>query len=142
MLLLGSEMRDIKSSITRSNKFSPHQSTGPRQLISQRRGQQHSSPGQTRYITCEHGDAYIEGRIQPHFDVLKARHFDSSWNWVHQDALLMWYDTTFNRRTTVDHEITAHCNFFPFKFAPIALHPTLCWLDVSSLLRVPPLLVG
>jgi len=39
-------------------------------------------------ITCEHGDTYIEG-IQPCFDVLKARHFDSSWNWVRQDALLM-----------------------------------------------------
>jgi len=29
-----------------------------------------------------------------------------------------------------------------FKFALIALYPTLCWLDVSSLLCVPPLLVG
>ena len=38
-------------------------------------------------INCEHGNAYIEG-IQPRFDILKARHFDSSWNWVHQDALL------------------------------------------------------
>jgi len=34
--------------------------------------------------TRDHGDAYIEG-----VDVLKARHFDSSWNWVRQDALLM-----------------------------------------------------
>jgi fatty acid synthase subunit alpha len=30
-------------------------------------------------ITKEHGDAYIDG-IQPAFDPLKARHFDSSWN--------------------------------------------------------------
>jgi 3-oxoacyl-ACP reductase-like protein len=45
-------------------------------------------------INCEHGDAYIEG-IQPHFDILKARHFDSSWNWVRQDALLMYYDIIF-----------------------------------------------
>ena len=59
-------------------------------------------------ITREHGDAYIEG-IQPHFDVLKARHFDSSWNWVRQDALLMFYDIIFGRLTTVDREITARC---------------------------------
>ena len=59
-------------------------------------------------INREHGDAYIEG-IQPRFDVLKARHFDSSWNWVRQDALLMYYDIIFGRLTTVDREITARC---------------------------------
>jgi fatty acid synthase subunit alpha len=57
-------------------------------------------------INNEHGDAYIEG-IQPRFDILKARHFDSSWNWVRQDALLMYYDIIFGRLTTVDREITA-----------------------------------
>ena len=36
-------------------------------------------------ITREHGDTYIDG-IQPTFDPRKARHFDSSWNWVRQDA--------------------------------------------------------
>ncbi|GLB40343.1 putative protein with domain of unknown function (DUF1729) [Lyophyllum shimeji] len=59
-------------------------------------------------ITREHGDTYIEG-IQPRFDPLKARHFDSSWNWVRQDALLMYYDIIFGRLTTVDREITARC---------------------------------
>ena len=59
-------------------------------------------------ITKEHGDTYIDG-IQPAFDVLKARHFDSSWNWVRQDALLMFYDIIFGRLTTVDREITARC---------------------------------
>ncbi|KAF8753393.1 fatty acid synthase [Rhizoctonia solani] len=38
-------------------------------------------------IAKEHGDAYIQG-IQPIFEPLKARHFNSSWNWVRQDALL------------------------------------------------------
>jgi fatty acid synthase subunit beta len=32
-------------------------------------------------IAREHGDDYIQG-IQPIFTPLKARHFDSSWNWV------------------------------------------------------------
>ena len=59
-------------------------------------------------INREHGYAYIEG-IQPRFDILKARHFDSSWNWVRQDALLMYYDIIFGRLTTVDREITARC---------------------------------
>jgi len=59
-------------------------------------------------ITKEHGDIYIEG-IQPRFDAMKARHFDSSWNWVRQDALLMYYDIIFGRLTTVDREITARC---------------------------------
>ena len=59
-------------------------------------------------IAKEHGDTYIEG-IQPVFDPLKARRFDSSWNWVRQDALLMYYDIIFGRLTTVDREITARC---------------------------------
>jgi fatty acid synthase subunit alpha len=48
-----------------------------------------------------HGDTYIEG-IQPIFKVPKARHFDFSWNWVRQDAILMFYDIIFRRLTTVD----------------------------------------
>ncbi|KAL5526485.1 FAS2 [Sanghuangporus sanghuang] len=59
-------------------------------------------------ITREHGDLYLDG-IQPAFDPLKARHFDSSWNWVRQDALLMFYDIIFGRLTEVDREITARC---------------------------------
>jgi fatty acid synthase subunit alpha, fungi type len=59
-------------------------------------------------IAKEHGDTYIEG-IQPVFDPLKARRFDSSWNWVRQDALVMYYDIIFGRLTTVDRAITARC---------------------------------
>jgi fatty acid synthase subunit alpha, fungi type len=59
-------------------------------------------------IAKEHGDTYVDG-IQPVFDPLKARHFDSAWNWVRQDALLMFYDIIFGRLTTVDREITARC---------------------------------
>lgn len=59
-------------------------------------------------ITREHGDSYIEG-IQPRFDPLKARHFDSSWNWARQDALLIFYDIIHGRLTTVDRELTARC---------------------------------
>ncbi len=51
-------------------------------------------------IARKHGDSYVEG-IQPSFDVLKARHFDSSWNWVPQDALLMFYDVLFGKLKTL-----------------------------------------
>ena len=51
---------------------------------------------------------YIGG-IQPRFDILQARHFDSSWNRVRLDALPMYYDMIFSRLTTVDREITARC---------------------------------
>jgi len=59
-------------------------------------------------VAREHGDTYVQG-IMPVFDPLKARHFDSAWNWVRQDALLMFYDIIFGRLTTVDREITARC---------------------------------
>lgn len=36
--------------------------------------------------TVEHGDAYAKG-ILPKFDVLKARKYDSYWNWAIQDLL-------------------------------------------------------
>ncbi|TFK27788.1 fatty acid synthetase alpha subunit [Coprinopsis marcescibilis] len=57
-------------------------------------------------ITREHGDSYLDG-IQPRFDPLKARHFDSSWNWARQDALLMFYDFIHGRLQSVDREIIA-----------------------------------
>jgi 3-oxoacyl-ACP reductase-like protein len=59
-------------------------------------------------IASEHGGTYIDG-IQSVFDALKARHFNSSWNWVRQDAILMFYDILFSCLTTVDHEITVRC---------------------------------
>ena len=59
-------------------------------------------------IGREHGDFYVDG-ILPAFDALKARRFDSSWNWARQDALLMWYDIIHGKLTTVDREITARC---------------------------------
>ncbi len=59
-------------------------------------------------IAKEHGDTYIDG-IQPAFNAIKARHFDSSWNWARQDLLLMYYDIIHGRWSTVDREITARC---------------------------------
>ena len=37
---------------------------------------------------------------------------ESSWNWVRQHGLLMYYDINFGRLTTVDREITARCIAF------------------------------
>ncbi|ODO06611.1 hypothetical protein I350_03968 [Cryptococcus amylolentus CBS 6273] len=42
-------------------------------------------------IKLEHGDAYLDG-ISPVFSALKARTFDSSWNWVRQSSIQLFYD--------------------------------------------------
>ena len=56
----------------------------------------------------EHGDLYASG-IEPSFDPLKARVYDSSWNWARQDALSMYYDIIFGRLRAVDREIVSRC---------------------------------
>ncbi|TQS38959.1 hypothetical protein Golomagni_00526 [Golovinomyces magnicellulatus] len=57
---------------------------------------------------AEHGDIYAAG-IEPVFSPLKARVYDSSWNWVRQDALSMYYDIIFGRLKIVDREIVSQC---------------------------------
>ncbi|KAL4745702.1 hypothetical protein BDW72DRAFT_186239 [Aspergillus terricola var. indicus] len=57
---------------------------------------------------AEHGDFYASG-IEPSFDHLKARVYDSSWNWARQDALSMYYDIIFGRLKVVDREIVSQC---------------------------------
>ncbi|KAJ5885339.1 hypothetical protein N7495_009849 [Penicillium taxi] len=57
---------------------------------------------------AEHGDFYASG-IEPSFDPLKARIYDSSWNWARQDALSMYYDIIFGRLQVVDRDIVSQC---------------------------------
>ncbi|AEO60709.1 hypothetical protein MYCTH_2310232 [Thermothelomyces thermophilus ATCC 42464] len=57
---------------------------------------------------AEHGDFYATG-IEPCFSPLKARVYDSSWNWARQDALSMYYDIIFGRLKAVDREIVSQC---------------------------------
>jgi fatty acid synthase subunit alpha, fungi type len=57
---------------------------------------------------AEHGDFYASG-IEPVFSPLKARVYDSSWNWARQDALSMYYDIIFGRLQAVDREIVSQC---------------------------------
>lgn len=42
-------------------------------------------------IQSEHGEEYING-IKPRFNRLKARRYDSSWNWALQDLLQLYYE--------------------------------------------------
>lgn len=58
--------------------------------------------------TAEHGDFYANG-IEPAFDSLKARVYDSSWNWARQEALTMYFDIIFGRLSAVDRDIVARC---------------------------------
>lgn len=57
---------------------------------------------------AEHGDFYASG-IEPVFSPLKARVYDSSWNWARQDALTMYFDIIFGRLRAVDREIVSQC---------------------------------
>ena len=56
----------------------------------------------------EHGEFYAAG-IEPSFSPLKARLYDSHWNWARQDALTMYYDIIFGRLKAVDREIVSRC---------------------------------
>jgi fatty acid synthase subunit alpha len=56
----------------------------------------------------EHGEFYASG-IEPVFTSLKARVYDSAWNWARQDALTMYYDIIFGRLQAVDREIVSQC---------------------------------
>ncbi|MCJ1383210.1 3-oxoacyl-[acyl-carrier-protein] synthase [Xylographa soralifera] len=56
----------------------------------------------------EHGEFYANG-IEPSFSQLKARVYDSAWNWARQDALSMYYDIIFGRLKAVDREIVSQC---------------------------------
>ena len=56
----------------------------------------------------EHGEFYATG-IEPSFNPLKARVYDSAWNWARQDALSMYYDIIFGRLKAVDREIVSQC---------------------------------
>lgn len=58
--------------------------------------------------STEHGDFYAAG-IEPSFNPLKARTYDSSWNWARQDALTMYYDIIFGKLQVVDREIVSQC---------------------------------
>jgi fatty acid synthase subunit alpha len=57
---------------------------------------------------AEHGDFYATG-IEPAFSALKARVYDSSWNWARQDALSMYFDIIFGRLQAVDRETVSQC---------------------------------
>lgn len=56
----------------------------------------------------EHGEFYASG-IEPAFDPLKARVYDSAWNWARQDALTMYYDIIFGRLQLIDRDIVSRC---------------------------------
>ncbi|KAI0191600.1 fatty acid synthase subunit alpha [Astrocystis sublimbata] len=69
---------------------------------------------------AEHGDFYAAG-IEPVFSPLKARTYDSSWNWARQDALSMYYDVIFGRLQVVDREIVSQCIRIMTKSNPLLL---------------------
>ncbi|ODV95607.1 hypothetical protein PACTADRAFT_42750 [Pachysolen tannophilus NRRL Y-2460] len=59
-------------------------------------------------FNAEHGDYYMSG-IVPSFSPLKARIYDSSWNWARQDAIEMFFEIINDKLSTVDRETVARC---------------------------------
>lgn len=57
---------------------------------------------------AEHGEFYAQG-IKPIFSQLKARTYDSYWNWARQDVLSMYFDIIFGKLTSVDRETINQC---------------------------------
>ena len=57
---------------------------------------------------AEHGEFYVSG-ITPSFSPLKARVYDSSWNWARQDALSLYYDIIFGRLSVINRENVLQC---------------------------------
>lgn len=57
---------------------------------------------------AEHGEFYAKG-IKPIFSKLKARTYDSYWNWARQDVLSMYFDIIFGKLTSVDRETINQC---------------------------------
>ncbi|GAB7362022.1 hypothetical protein MBLNU230_g2056t1 [Neophaeotheca triangularis] len=68
----------------------------------------------------EHGEFYAAG-IEPSFSPLKARVYDSSWNWARQDALTMYYDIIFGRLKAIDREIVSRCILIMNRANPLLL---------------------
>lgn len=64
--------------------------------------------GQLDLWEAEHGEFYATG-IAPVFSPLKARVYDSHWNWARQDALQMYFDIVWGRLKLVDREIVSRC---------------------------------
>ena len=84
---------------------------------------------------AEHGDFYASG-IEPSFDQLKARVYDSSWNWARQDALSMYYDIIFGRLQVVDREIVSQCIRIMNRSNPLLLDFMQYHIDNLSLIHI------
>ncbi|KAJ1746765.1 fatty acid synthase alpha subunit Lsd1, partial [Coemansia sp. RSA 1821] len=56
----------------------------------------------------EYGQEFCD-RITPMFAPLKARHYDSFWNWARQDLIKLYYDILDGRVTKIDLSMSSHC---------------------------------
>jgi len=81
--------------------------SGDKAFIGSQQSQQ-ALQAQLDLWNIEHGEFYASG-IEPVFSSLKARVYDSSWNWARQDALTMYYDIIFGRLQAIDREIVSQC---------------------------------
>ncbi|KAJ1518159.1 3-oxoacyl-[acyl-carrier-protein] synthase [Coelomomyces lativittatus] len=76
----------------------------------------------------EHGEKYAQG-IRPFFNPLKARRFDSAWNWVRQDALNLFFEIIFGRLKDVDRALIAQCLHVMNRADQHVVHFMKYWLE-------------
>ncbi len=57
---------------------------------------------------AEHGQLYLDG-VRPMFTPLKARQYDSYWNWARQDVFLLFHDIIHGHLVNVNRDVTAKC---------------------------------
>lgn len=77
---------------------------------------------------AEHGDVYAQG-IVPIFSPLKARIYDSYWNWARQDCFKMFYDIIWGRLNNVDREIVSRCIAIMNRANPTLIDVMLYYID-------------
>ncbi|KAI9348018.1 fatty acid synthase [Obelidium mucronatum] len=98
----------IRSQMEQFAKYLDIDLLGHAEVLTAQKEERQALQSQVDLWNAEHGDFYENG-IKPAFTKLKARTFDSSWNWARQDALQLYYDIIFGRITSVDRELMNQC---------------------------------
>ncbi|KAJ1769664.1 fatty acid synthase alpha subunit Lsd1 [Coemansia sp. RSA 1843] len=77
-------------------------------------------------LTAELGPEFLE-QIRPTFTLLKARQFDSYWNWAKQDLVELYYNIIQGKITKVDLSLMPNCLRLANRFTPAVVR-MLCYL--------------
>ncbi|KAI9138416.1 fatty acid synthase [Paraphysoderma sedebokerense] len=99
-----------------------------RRLLVEQKGATSTLRKQLDLWLLEHGETYAEG-LTPLFSPLKARRFDSSWNWVRSDALQLYFDIIFGKLKKVDRALVAKCLHVMNRASSSFLYMMKYWIE-------------